>query len=91
MEVLEKQSKVIPQNNNTMATNKEILSKGIRYLAFAFPMLFIGPSVIFSAFKNQGHPFYIPVLGIGIIICLSSIYLIFKGIQTIMKSLFDGK
>jgi len=73
-----------------MSTNKEILSKGIKYLLFALPLMFIGPSVIFSSFKNQGHPFYIPILGLGIIMCLSAIFLIFKGIQTIMKSLFDG-
>lgn len=73
-----------------MSTNKEILTKGIKYLAFALPLLFIGPSVIFSSFKNQEHPFYIPVLGVGIIFCFLSIFLIFKGIQTIMKSLFDG-
>lgn len=73
-----------------MGTNKEILMKGIKYLAFALPLMFIGPSVIFSSFKNQEHPFYIPILGIGIIFCLSSMFLIFKGIQTILKSLFDG-
>ncbi|WP_264542249.1 MULTISPECIES: DUF6095 family protein [Flavobacterium] len=73
-----------------MSTNKEVLYKGIKYLGFALPLMFIGPSVIFSSFKNQSHPFYIPILGIGIILCLLSIFLIFKGIQTIMKSLFDG-
>jgi hypothetical protein len=73
-----------------MATNKEILSKGIKYLLFALPLMFIGPSVIFSSFKNQEHPFYIPILGLGIIMCISAIFLIFKGLQTIMKSLFDG-
>lgn len=73
-----------------MHTNKQILTKGIKYLAFALPLLFIGPSVIFSSFKNQNHPFYIPVLGTGIILCIVSIYLIFKGIQTIMKSLFNN-
>lgn len=73
-----------------MSTNKEILSKGIKYLLFALPLMFIGPSVIFSSFKNQEHPFYIPILGLGIIMCLSAIFLTFKGIQTIMKSLFNG-
>ncbi len=73
-----------------MATNKEILSKGIKYLAFALPLLFIGPSIIFSSFKNQQHPLYIPILGLGIIMCLLAIFLIFKGIQTIMRSLFNG-
>lgn len=73
-----------------MSTNKEILYKGIKYLGFALPLMFIGPSVIHMSFKNQNNSFYIPVLAIGIILCLLSIYLIFKGIQTIMKSLFDG-
>ena len=73
-----------------MSTNKELLVKGVKKLAFALPLLFIGPSVIFSSFKNQNHPFYIPVLGLGIIICGVSIFLIFKGIQTMMRSLFDG-
>ena len=33
-----------------MATNKEMLSKGIKYLAWALPLLFIGPSLIYNAF-----------------------------------------
>jgi uncharacterized protein DUF6095 len=74
-----------------MRTNKQLLAKGIRYLGFALPLMFIGPSVIHSSFKNQGHPFYVPILGLGIIFCLGSIFLMFKGIQTLMKSLFDGK
>lgn len=73
-----------------MSTNKEILYKGIKHLGFALPLMFIGPSVIHMSFKNQNHSFFIPVLGLGIILCVLSIFLIFKGIQTIMKSLFDG-
>ena len=74
-----------------MSTNKQILSKGIKILAYALPLLFIGPYVVQMSFKNQQSSLYIPVLSLGIIICILSIYLIFKGIQTIMKSLFDGK
>lgn len=73
-----------------MHTNKQLLLKGIRYLAFALPLMILGPVVINSSFKNEGHPFYIPILGLGIIFCLGFIFLVFKGIQTIMKSLFDG-
>lgn len=73
-----------------MATNKTLLLKGIRYLAFALPLMFIGPSIIHSSFKNQNHPFYVPILGLGIIFCLGSIFLMFKGIQTMMKALFEG-
>lgn len=73
-----------------MSTNKEVLNKGIKYLLYALPLFFIGPSVIFSSFKNQGNVLYYPILSLGIIGCLAAMYLMFKGIQTIMKSLFDG-
>ncbi len=72
-----------------MGTDKKILAKGLRYMGGALPMILIGPVVIHSSFKNQGHPLYIPVLGLGIIFCILAIVLMFKGIQTIMKSLFN--
>lgn len=69
-------------------TNRKVLTKGVKYLGFALPLMFIGPIVINSSFKNQGHPFYYPILALGILCCLGSMLLFFKGIQTIMKSLF---
>ena len=72
-----------------MATNKSILAKGIKYLAAALPLLFIGPVVITSAFKNEKHPLYVYVLVLGIIIGFTAMFLIYKGINTILKSLFD--
>ncbi|RDI04529.1 DUF6095 family protein [Flavobacterium sp. AG291] len=72
-----------------MGTNKTILMKGIRYLSGALPLFFLGPVVIHSSFKNQGHPMFIPVLGLGIITCITGMLLMFLGIKTIMKSLFD--
>ncbi|WP_130735058.1 DUF6095 family protein [Flavobacterium sp. J27] len=73
-----------------MGTNKKLLAKGIKYLSGTLPLLFIGPIVINSSFKNEESPLYPYVLTIGIIICAIAIYLGFKGINTIMKSLFDG-
>ncbi|PZR12168.1 MAG: hypothetical protein DI539_20285 [Flavobacterium psychrophilum] len=72
-----------------MGTNKAVLMKGIRYLSGALPLFFLGPVVIHSSFKNQAHPMFIPVLGLGIITCITGILLMFLGIKTIMKSLFD--
>jgi hypothetical protein len=72
-----------------MPTDKRILMKGIRYLSGALPLFFLGPVVIHSSFKNQEHPMFIPVLGLGIITCIIGIFLVFLGIRTIMKSLFD--
>jgi hypothetical protein len=73
-----------------MPTDKKILSKGLKYLGWALPMFFIGPVVIHSSLKNQGNPFYIPVLILGCIICLLAIVFSFIGIRTVMKSMFNN-
>ena len=70
-----------------MATDKKILVKGLKYMGWALPLFFLGPVVIHSSFKNQEHPFYISVLGIGIIFCILAIVLMAFGLKTIMKSL----
>jgi hypothetical protein len=72
-----------------MATNKELLSKGIKYLAGALPLLFIGPIVITNAFMNQQNIWHYLVLAIGIISCISAMYLMYMGLRTIMKSIFN--
>lgn len=72
-----------------MATNKELLSKGIKYLAWALPLLFIGPSLIHNAFINKQNVWHYLVLGIGIIACLGGVYLMFMGLKTMTRSLFN--
>lgn len=71
-------------------TNKEVLFKGVRYLAGALPLTFIGPSVIYSAFNNREHPLYAAILILGILACGGAMFLIYKGINTIMKAIFDS-
>ena len=73
-----------------MATNKELLSKGIRYLFGALPLMFIGPSVIYNAFVNKNNVWHYLVLALGIAICFGAVFLMFKGVQTIVKSMFDN-
>ena len=72
-----------------MATNKELLSKGIKYLAWALPLLFIGPSVIYNAFMNKQNVWHYLVLAFGIIACIGAMYLMFIGLKTIMKGIFN--
>jgi hypothetical protein len=72
-----------------MNTNKDLLSKGIKYLTIALPCLFIGPAVIHFGFINKLQPTFYLILGIGIAICITAMVLIFLGLNTIMKSLFD--
>jgi len=72
-----------------MSTNKEVLNKGIKYLAWALPALFLGPTAIHFAFINKKQPLFPVILGIGTLVCVAAIYLIFKGIKTMMKGLFN--
>lgn len=69
--------------------NKELLFKGLKYSVGAIPLMFLGPILIHNAFMNKHTWIHYIVLGIGILICITSVYLMFKGIQIIMKSLFD--
>ena len=72
-----------------MPTDKEILNRGFKYAVIALPMFFIGPSIIHSAFKNQKHMFFIPVLGVGVIICMVAVIYLFRALKTIMQSQSD--
>ena len=70
-------------------TNKIVLSRGIKLMAASLPLAFIGPVVLFSSFKNQDHPYFIPVLIFALLAMSAAIFLMFLGIKKIMKSLFD--
>lgn len=70
-------------------TNKEQLMKGIKFLAGALPLCFVGPVVLFSSFKNQEHVLFIPILIFALLTMAAAVFLMFKGIATVMKALFD--
>ena len=72
-----------------MATNKDVLSKGIKYLAGALPLLFIGKGLIHNAFMNKQNIWHFLVLTIGILVCITGVFLMYLGLKTIMKSLFN--
>jgi len=69
--------------------NRRNLLRGLRAMAYAIVLAFIGPTVMTSAFKNQEHALYIPVLGIAIMMCAASIALGFWGIKLMVKGLFN--
>ena len=69
--------------------NKRNFFRGLRAMAYALVLAFIGPTVMTSAFKNQEHALYIPVLGIAIMMCAASIALGFWGIKLMVKGLFN--
>jgi uncharacterized membrane protein len=72
-----------------MYTKKELLNKGIKYLLYALPLMFIGPSVIYNAFINKQNVWHYLVLAVGIVLCLLAVYFMFQGIKALTDSLFN--
>lgn len=68
---------------------KNYLSKGFNRLLISLFFMFLGPTVVFSAFKNEGHEFYYFVLILGTIFCLMAVYLLYSGIMTIVRTLSE--
>ncbi|HPW98603.1 MAG TPA: DUF6095 family protein [Flavobacterium sp.] len=72
-----------------MPTNRNLLNKGIKYLVYSIPLIFIGPTVIYNAFMNKHTNWHYLVLAIGCLMCLGAMFFIFLGIKTITDSLFN--
>ncbi|PSG87351.1 DUF6095 family protein [Aurantibacter aestuarii] len=73
----------------TKRTNKDVLVLGLKRLAIAIVLLFAGPTLLYVVVSNKEKPFYIPLLIISFVICALAIYFIFKGIKTLISSVFD--
>jgi len=79
------------QRTKSLRTNKELLIKGIKHLAYTLALMFAAPLTLYQAFKNQEHPFYIPVLIVGIILVIAAIAMGFYSIKLIIDALFGKK
>ncbi len=73
----------------TKRTNKALLVKGLKHMGLSLLCMFLGPTLLYIGFTNPDKPLYIPILIAAGVVCISAIYLAFKGIKTIVKSLFD--
>ena len=73
----------------TPKADKTKIYKGLQKVFIAIPLMFVGPIIIYSSFKNQEHFLYYPVLILGCLICLFSMYLFFKGLRTLVSGLFN--
>ncbi len=70
--------------------DKVELQKGLKRISYAIICAFIGPVVIMQAFQNEAHPFYYPVLIVGLVFFVSSIGFGFSGIKSVANA-FLGK
>jgi len=69
--------------------NKIKIYKGLQRIFIAIFLMFIGPVIINSSFKNQEHFLYYPVLVLGCLICLSAMYLFFIGLKKMVSGIFN--
>lgn len=74
----------------TKRTNKDVLVIGLKKMGMSLLFMFLGPTLLYVAFSNQEKALYIPILIAGIAICVCAIYFAFKGINTIMDSMFKS-
>ncbi len=76
------------KKSSARRTNKELLIKGVKFLAYTVALMFTAPVVLYQAFKNQDHPWFIPVLVIGGILALGAVGMGFYSIKTVVDALF---
>ena len=75
----------------TKRTDKEVLKQGLQRLGIAVFMMFVGPTLFYIATTNKEKPLYIPLLIISLLICGGAIYMAFRGLKTVMRSMFGKK
>jgi len=72
-----------------MKTNKKLLIKGLKYIGYTVALMFSAPLVLYQAIKNEGHPFFWPVLVVGFVLAILAIGMGFYSIKVIMDALFN--
>lgn len=74
-----------------MHTDKDLLVKGLKFIAYTLALMFAAPVVLYQAFKNEEHAFFWPVAIVGLILALVAIGMGFYSIKVIMDALFSKK
>ena len=85
------QNDKLPLNPYLRPMDKIALKKGLQRVFYGILAAFIGPVVIMQAFQNEGHPWYWPVLLIGLLFFCGAIGFGFWGILTLVNALLGKK
>lgn len=72
----------------TPKTNRDLLSQGLKTMVGTLLVMFVGPTLLHIGLSNPDKPLHLPLVIVGIGLCGYAIYLGFKGIRTLLKSLF---
>jgi len=74
----------------TKRTDRDVLAKGLKTMGLSLMCMFLGPTLLYVAFSNPEKPLYIPILIVSILLCILAIFFAFKGIKTILDSMFKS-
>ena len=69
-------------------TDTKKLAKGIKYLAFTLPLLFLSPYLLTLSFLNTDNLSFYFFLLVGIAIGILAILLFFRALRSILDSIF---
>ena len=69
-------------------TDTKKLAKGVKYLAFTLPLLFLSPYLLTLSFLNKDNLSFYFFLLVGIAIGILAILLFFRALRSILDSIF---
>lgn len=75
----------------TPRTDRNLLVDGLKTMGLTLFLAFLGPFILHAGLSNPEKPLFIPLVIAGVLICGAAIFFGFKGIRTIMDSLFGEK
>ncbi|WP_170309944.1 DUF6095 family protein [Seonamhaeicola maritimus] len=75
----------------TKRTDREVLAKGLKTMGGSLACMFIGPTLIYISQTKLNKPIDTIMLVIAILICGLAVFFAFKGINTILDSMFKKK
>lgn len=73
----------------TMHTDKSLLLKGIKFFLITVGLMFTAPLILYQAFRNEGHPYFWPVVVLGIILGIAAIGMGFYSVKVVMDAFFS--
>lgn len=74
-----------------MASDKDKIGRGIRFLAIALPLIFTAPGLFFilgvPAYKQGSYLW----LGISVFLMLVAVFFMVKGLRTVLAGFFNDR
>ena len=75
----------------TKRTDKEVLVKGIKIMLLTAILMFLGPTLFYIGMSNKEKALFIPIIIVASIVLVLAVYFMYKGLKTIMSSMFGTK